>query len=154
MMPMSRLNFIVVANAIWLAQFAGEFLMLQAPDAVAWRERMAANLQIGCVGDTYYDAPLEQLYIFGLLWVLSAPLMSVIAWKFPHEWPSRLARPWWNRVTPALSAVTLLLALALLAWPLKGALAMPVTSVIVTEAARAVTLLMVALYYRAIVLSA
>jgi hypothetical protein len=154
MKTMPRLSFIVTANIVWLAQFAAIVLVVVMPDYVAWWKRHAPELQLGCFEDSFRYEPLDRLFTFGLLWLISAPLMSVIAWRVPERWPSRLSHLWWNSATPSRSTVTAAAVLAVMLWPVSGIINAPVTSTLLLEAARAIPLLGAALYYRAIALSA
>jgi hypothetical protein len=153
METLPRTQFVLVANLVWFAQFVAEFLVVLAPDAVAWRQRGANSLQVGCVGDTAAYVVLDRLYLLTLAWLLTAPLMTVIALRFPAIWPMRAAIPWWNNAAPSASLITLLIALALMAWPVSAALSTPVTSVILVETVRALPLLVIALFYRGVLLA-
>lgn len=153
METLTRTRFIIYANVVWFTQFLAEFLVVQAPDVVAWRERIAANFQVGCVGDTANYVALDRLYLLALAWVLTAPLMTVIALRYPPRWPEHMLTPLWNDAAPGASLVTMAAALALLLWPLGAAIATPVSSVILVETMRGSALFITALYYRGIVLA-
>ncbi len=154
MKTMSRLNFLVTANIVWLAQFAFTVAMVAMPDYVQWWRRQAPNLQLGCFEDTVRYDLLDRAFVFGLLWLLSAPLMNMLAWRIPECWPSRLTRFWWNPAAPSLSLLTAALILAVMAWPGGGLLSAPVASSLILEAGRAIFLFGAALFYRAVILSA
>ena len=74
--------------------------------------------------------------------------------RVPEQGLAVPARLWWNGTAPGLSFATALAALVLMLWPLAAMVNAPVTSMLVIEAARAVLLLGVLLYYRAVILSA
>jgi hypothetical protein len=154
MKTMSRTNFVVAANIVWLVLFAAEILAVLAPDYVAWWQSEGARLRRSCDEDTFRFDLLDRLYLFGLIWLCSTPVMSLLAWRIPEQWPDRLSRFWWNGAAPARSFATAAVALALLLWPLGAMLSAPVTSMLILEAVRAVLLLGVLLYYRAVILSA
>ncbi len=155
MRTLSRKGFAVWANVFWLAQFVIEFLAPLLRDYLVWRNLVfRPNLQIGCLRDSYFDSYTDRLYVLALLWLGSAPLMTVIAWKQPECWPQRLSHPLWDAMAPALSWAALMTALALAAWPITAAIRAPVSSTVFMEAARAVLIAIPALYYRAILLSA
>ncbi len=154
MKTMPRLSFIVTANIVWLGQFAAVIVMVLLPDYVEWWQREAPNLQLGCFEDSARYDPLDRAFVFGLLWLVSTPLMNIIAARFPERWPARLTCFWWNPAASPLSLATGALALAIMSWPLAGALNAPVTSSLILEGVRGVLLSGVALYYRAIMLSA
>jgi hypothetical protein len=151
MKTMSRISFLVTANVVWLALFTAEVLAVLAPDYVAW---WRPAFQQSCSEDAYRYDLSDRLFMFGLIWLITAPLMSLIAWRIPEHWPLQVSRIWWNAAAPALSVVTAAGAVALMLWPLTGVVYAPVTSKLVLEAARAVLLLGVVLYYRAVILSA
>ncbi len=151
MKTMSRTSFVVTANIVWLALFAAEVLAVLAPDYVAW---WRPSFQQSCHEDSYRYDPVDRLFVFGLIWLLTAPLMSLIALRVPQHWPLQISRIWWNGTTPALSFVTAAAAFTLMLWPLTGMLYAPVTSKLILETTRAVLLLGVVLYYRAVILSA
>ena len=154
MKSMGRTNFIVAANIVWLALFAAEILAVLAPDYMAWWQREGARTLRSCNEDTVrYNLP-DRMFLFGLIWLFSAPVMSLIALRIPEQWPDRLSRLWWNGTAPALSFATAMAALVFMLWPLTGMVNAPVASMFIIEAARAVLLLGVVLYYRAIILSA
>jgi hypothetical protein len=154
MKTLPRTPFLIYANLVWLAQFAAEFLVGFAPDAIAWRQRVTESLQVGCVGDTAAYDPTDRLFLFALMWIISAPLMTVIALRLPANWPDRMERPFWNNAAPAVSLLTLAVVLALLAWPIAAARSTPVTSVILTEIVRGLAIAAAAIYYRGILLRA
>ena len=155
MKTLSRKGFAVWANVFWLAQFVIELLAPLLRDYLNWRTFVfRPNLQIGCFRDSYFDSYTDRLYVLALLWLSSAPLMTVIAWKQPECWPQRLSRPLWDAQRPGLSWAALLAVLALAAWPISAAIRAPVASTVLMEAARAVLVAAAALYYRAILLSA
>jgi hypothetical protein len=154
MKAMSRTNFIVTANIVWLLLFAAQILAVLAPDYIAWWQHESARFQRSCNEDSFRYDLLDRLYLFGLLWLCSAPVMSLFALRIPEHWPGRLSQLWWNRTAPVRSFLTAAVALAITLWPLSGVLNAPVASMFVIEAARAVLLLGVLLYYRAVILSA
>jgi hypothetical protein len=154
MKSMRRTNFIVAANIVWLALFAAEILAVLAPDYMAWWQREGARPLRSCDEDTVRYNLTDRMFLFGLLWLLSAPVMSLFALRIPEQWPGRLSRLWWNLTAPARSFATAAAALVLMLWPLSGMLNAPVASMLAIEAARAVLLLGVLLYYRVVILSA
>ena len=155
MKTLSRKGFAVWANVFWLAQFVIELLAPLLRDYLVWRNLVfRPNLQIGCLRDSYFDSYTDRLYVLALLWLVSAPLMTVIAWKQPECWPQRLIHRLWDAQRPGLSWAALLAALALAVWPIAAAIRAPVNSTVFMEAARAVLIAIPALYYRAILLSA
>ncbi len=154
MKTISRTNFIVAANIVWFVLFAAEILAVLAPDYVAWWQAEGARMRRSCDEDTFRFDLLDRLYLFGLIWLFSAPVMSLLALRIPENWPDRLSRLWWNGAASVRSFVTAAAVLALLLWPLSAMLNAPVSSMFVLEGARAVLLLGVLLYYRAIILSA
>lgn len=154
MKAMHRTSFIVTANIVWLVLFAAAILAMLAPDYVEWWQHEGARFQRSCNEDSFRYNLLDRLFYFGLIWLSSAPLMSLFALRIPEEWPHRLSRPWWNGSAPARSFVTAVVALAFMLWPLSGMLSAPVASMLILEAVRAVLLLGVLLYYRAVILSA
>jgi hypothetical protein len=118
MKALSRTGFILWANAFWLAQSGIEILAPQLRSYLAWRGlAFKPGLQIGCFRDTYYDSLTDRAYLVGLLWLLSAPLMTAIAWKLPECWPQRIGYFWWSVPRAGLSLAASLAALALAAWP-------------------------------------
>lgn len=153
MKTISRTQFLIYANLVWGGQFVAEILSRHTPGAIAWQQRISENMQVGCVGDTAAYNPGDRLFLFALMWMISAPLMTVIALRMPAAWPERMEPLLWKGRAPGLSMFTLVGALALLAWPVAAAIATPVTSVILVEAARGLALLAVALYYRGVILS-
>ena len=155
MATLSRTAFIAWGNAFWLAQSAVEVLAPQLRSYFAWRGlAFKPELQIGCFRDSYYDSVADRLYVVGLLWLVSAPLMTAIAWKQPEDWPDAIRHFWWRRNAGGPSWASLLAVLALAAWPLIASLRAPVTSIMLMELARIALIVSPALYYRAIVLSA
>jgi cyd operon protein YbgT len=154
MKSMRRTNFIVAANIVWLALFAAEIFAVLAPDYMAWWQHVGARSLRSCDEDTVRYNLADRMFLFGLIWLFSAPVMSLIALRIPAQWPAQLSQLWWNRTAPARSFVTAAVALVLMLWPLIGMVNAPVASMFVIEAARAVLLLGVLLYYRAVVLSA
>ncbi len=155
MTALSRKGFIVWANAAWAAQSAIEVLAPQLRSYLAWRGlAFRPDLQIGCFRDSYYDSLTDRLYLVGSLWLLSAPLMTAIAWNLPESWPRRISQIWWSGPAGGLSLATLLAVLALAAWPLAAVLRAPVPSTMLLEAARALLIFVPALYFRAVLLSA
>lgn len=153
MKTLSRTQFLIYANLVWGAQFVSEFLLRLAPCAIAWQQRISENMQVGCVGDTAAYNSGDRLFLFALMWMASAPLMTMIALQVPTPWPERMVHPFWNARAPLLSLFTLAGVAILLARPVAAAIAAPVTTVILVEAARGLALLAVALYYRGLVLS-
>ncbi len=152
---LSRTAFLAWGNAFWLAQSAVEVWAPQLRAYLTWRSlAFKPELQIGCFRDSYYDSLSDRLYVVGLVWLLSAPLMTAIAWKLPESWPRTVAHFAWHRNAVALSWASLLAVLALAAWPLIAALRAPVTSIMLVELARAALTAIPALYYRAILVSA
>jgi hypothetical protein len=154
MKTMSRASFIMTANIVWLAQFVAEFLVVLAPDYAGWWRRQTPDLQLGCFEDTFRYDPVDRLFVLGLIWLLSMPLMNLCAWRFPDHWPVRLSCLWWNKVESTRSLVTAMVALVLLLWPVSSMLNTPAASTLILEGARTILLLGVLLYYRAIILSA
>ncbi len=154
MKSMRRTNFIVAANIVWLALFAAEILAVLAPDYMAWWQREGARSLRSCNEDTVRYNLSDRMFLFGIIWIFSAPAMSLFALRIPEQWPDRLSRLWWNGTAPGRSFLTAAVALAIMLWPLSGMLNAPVASMLVIEAARAVLLLGVLLYYRAVILSA
>jgi hypothetical protein len=155
MKAMPRAAFLIAGNACWLAQLAIEVFAPQLRDYLTWRRVVfKPELQIGCFRDSYYDSLPDRLYVVGLVWLLTAPLMTAIAWKLPREWPPAMQHLYWRSQAAALSWATLLAVAVLLAWPLIAAFRAPVISIGALEAARAVIITAPALYYRAILLSA
>ncbi len=155
MRALSRTAFIAWGNTFWLAQAAVEVLAPQLRSYLAWRGlAFKPDLQIGCFRDSYYDSLSDRLYVVGLLWLLSAPLMTAIAWKLPEDWPRTIRHFWGRTDAPGLSWPSLLAVLVLAAWPLIAALRAPVTSIMLMELARIALMAAPALYYRAILLSA
>jgi hypothetical protein len=153
MKTMRRGNFIVVANIVWFAFFAVEILAVLAPDYVAWWQREGTRLRRACDEDTYRYDLFDRLYLFGSLWLFSAPAMSLIASRIPGRWPELLSRLWWNGNASARSIATAVAAIALMLWPASSMLSAPVTSMLLLEAARTLLLLSVVLYYRAVLLN-
>jgi hypothetical protein len=155
MTAISRRTFILAANAIWFAQFAVEAVAPLIGDYLVWRQKsFMPDNRIGCFNDAYYDSLTERLYLLALLWIITTPLMNLIAWKHPRIWPPRLIRLWWHGESGALSTVTLLAALVLMIWPVSAAANAPVTSMLLMQSARGLMLLATLLYYRGILLSA
>jgi hypothetical protein len=155
MTALSRRVFIIAGNIVWLLQFAIEAVAPLIGDYLVWRQKsFMPDNRIGCFNDAYYDSLTERLYLLALLWIITAPLMNLIAWKHPRIWPPRLIRLWWHGESTALSATTLLAALAMMIWPVSAAANAPVTSMLLMQSARALMLLMTLLYYRGILLSA
>ena len=151
----SRTAFVAWGNAFWLAQSVAEVLAPQLRSYLAWRGlAFKPDLQIGCFRDSYFDSLSDRLYVVGLLWLLSAPLMTAIAWKQPERWPGTIRHVAWRGNAAGLSWASLLAVLALAAWPLIAAVRAPVTSIMLLELARIVLIAVPALYYRAILLSA
>jgi len=154
MKALSRTGFILWANAFWLAQSGIEILAPELRSYLAWRGlAFKPDLQIGCFRDSYYDSLTDRAYLVGLLWLLSAPLMTAIAWKLPECWPQRIRYFWWSVPRAGLSLAALLAALALAAWPAVAAIRAPVTSTMLMEATRILLIAAPAFYYRAILLS-
>jgi hypothetical protein len=154
MKSMGRTNFIVAANIVWLALFAAEIFAVLAPDYMAWWQHEGARSLRACNEDTVRYSLPDRMFLFGLIWLFSASVMSLFALRIPEQWPGRLSRLWWNGTAPARSFATAMAALVLMLWPLAGMVNAPVTSTFVIEAARAVLLLGVLFYYRAVILSA
>ena len=155
MKTVSRGVFLAVGNVCWLAQAGAEVFAPQLRGYLTWR-RLAfkPDLQIGCFRDSYYDSLSDRMYVVGLVWLLSAPLMTAVALKFPRVWPGTVGWLWWRRRQTGLSAATLLAALALVAWPFIAAMRAPVTDTLVLEIVRIALIVVPALYYRALLLSA
>lgn len=155
MKTISRATFLAIGNAFWLAQSAIEIFAPQLRAYLAWRNlAFKPDLQIGCFRDSYSDSLSDRFFVVGLVWLLSAPLMTAIALKLPQDWPHKILRLGWHREAAGLSLATLLAVLALAAWPLIAALRAPVTSVMLMEAGRIALIAVPALYYRAVFLSA
>ncbi len=155
MQALSRTAFLAWGNAFWLAQCAVEVWAPQLRTYLAWRGRLfRPDLQIGCFRDSYYDSLTDRLYVVGLVWLLSAPLMSAIAWKVPESWPRAVSHLAWRKNAALLSWMSLFAVLLLAAWPLIAASRAPVISIMLMELARAVLIVIPAFYYRAILLSA
>jgi hypothetical protein len=155
MKTLSRHAFILTANAVWFAQFAVEAVAPLIGDYLVWRQKsFMPDNRLGCFSDAYYDSLTERLFLLALLWIVTAPVMNLIAWKNPRIWPPRLIRFCWHRTAAALSWTTMLAALAVMVWPVSTAANAPVTSMLVMQTARALILLAALLYYRAILLSA
>jgi hypothetical protein len=154
MKAVSRTNFIVAANIVWLAVIAVGILEVLAPDYTAWWRHVGASSLRSCNEDSYRYDVFDRLFLFSLIWLFSAPVMSLVAWRIPGQWPARFSRPWWNRTVPVRSLATAVAVFAPMLWPLSGMLHAPVTSTLILEGVRAVLLLGVLLYYRAAVLSA
>lgn len=150
MRTISRTSFIVVANIVWLAMFMLDVGVVLAPDYVAWWRPSNVN---GCNIDTYRYDLTDRLFLFGTGWALSAPLMTLIALRLPDRWPHQLDHPWWNAESSSRSWSTAMAAGGLLLWPLTGMLTAPVASQAIIEAARALPLLAIVLYYRAALIS-
>ena len=120
----SRAAFVAWGNAFWLAQSVAEVLAPQLRSYLAWRGlAFKPDLQIGCFRDSYFDSLSDRLYVVGLLWLLSAPLMTAIAWKQPERWPGTIRHVAWRGDAAGLSWASLLAVLALAAWPLIAAAA-------------------------------
>jgi hypothetical protein len=155
MKALSRTAFLAWGNAFWLAQSAIEVWAPQLRAYLTWRSlAFKPELQIGCFRDSYYDSLSDRLYVVGLVWLLSAPLMTAIAWKLPENWPRTVSHFAWHRNAAALSWASLLAVLLLAAWPLIAALRAPVTSIMLMELTRAAFVAVPALYYRAIIIGA
>jgi hypothetical protein len=154
MKTLSRSSFIVAANIVWFAQFVVAFLLPLFSDYALWLSMQPNSNQIGCVGNTSAYVSSDRLYLLTLIWVLTAPLMTIIATKQPDVWPSRISRFWWNRDASGLSVITLAAAIVVLAWPLTAALNAPVISALWMDGGRAFALLAVVHYYRSVLLSA
>ncbi len=155
MQTLSRTAFLAWGNAFWLAQSAVEVWAPQLRTYLAWRSlAFKPNLQIGCFRDSYYDSLSDRLYVVGLVWLLSAPLMTAIAQQLPERWPQGMSHRTWRKNAALLSWTTLFAVLMLAAWPLIAALRAPVTSIVLMELARAALIVIPAFYYRAILLSA
>ena len=121
MKALSRTAFMAWGNAFWLAQSAVEVLAPQLRGYLAWRGlAFKPDLQIGCFRDSYYDNLSDRLYVVGLLWLLSAPLMTAIAWKLPEDWPRAIRHFWGRTDAPGLSWPSLLAVFVLAAWPYRG----------------------------------
>jgi hypothetical protein len=155
MRAVSRRTFLVIGNACWLAQSAIEVFAPQLRSFLTWRRvAFKPELQIGCFRDSYFDSLPDRLYVVGLVWLLTAPLMTAIAWKLPRDWPTAIRHPYWSPPAASLSWAALLGIAVLLSWPLVAALRAPVSSIAALEAVRAAIIAAPALYYRAILLSA
>lgn len=151
---LSRPQFMIAANAIWAGQFVIAFAIPEAPDYLFWRTNVyQPDYTIGCFEDAWHDSPADRLFMVGLLWILTTPLMNLIALRFPACWPVRTDRFWWDGAAPAKSALTLLLAVMAALWPLAAALSAPVPSGQALETIRTVMLLTALLYYRGVVLN-
>jgi len=146
MKTMRRSNFIVLANIVWFAFFAAEILAVLAPDYLAWWQSEGTRLRRACDEDTYRYDLFDRVYLFGSLWLFSAPVMSLIALRIPERWPDRLSRLWWNGNAPARSPATAIAAAALMLWPLSGILNAPVISTLLLEVARTLLLASAVLY--------
>jgi hypothetical protein len=153
MRAMRRSHFIILGNIVWFALFAAEIAAVLAPDYMAWWQREGVRLRRSCDEDTFRFDLLDRVYLFGSLWLFSAPAMSLAALRIPEHWPERLPRFWWNRSAPGLSAATAVAAFVLVLWPLASMANAPVTSMLLIEAARALLLLGAVLYYRAVLLN-
>lgn len=153
MKTVDRVTCIIVGNIVWLTLFIAAIAIVAAPDYVAWWQREGPNFQRGCDEDTFRYDVLDRLYIFGLIWLLSTPLMNLFAWRIPENWPHRLSHLWWNGRNFARSLATAVVSIAFMLWPLIGLVNAPVASTLLLEMARAILLLGVLLYYRAILLS-
>ena len=105
----SRTAFVAWGNAFWLAQSVAEVLAPQLRSYLAWRGlAFKPDLQIGCFRDSYFDSLSDRLYVVGLLWLLSAPLMTAIAWKQPECWPGTIRHVAWRGNAAGLSWASLL----------------------------------------------
>jgi hypothetical protein len=155
MKAVSRGIFLAVGNLCWFAQAGIEVLAPQLHSYLTWR-RLAfkPELQIGCFRDSYSDSLPDRIFVVGLVWLLSAPLMTAIALKLPRDWPPAMGWLCWRRQQTALSVATLLAVLAAVAWPLIAAARAPVADIQVLEMVRIALIAMPALYYRALLLSA
>lgn len=153
MKTVHRITFIVIANIVWFTLFAAAIAAVLAPDYVAWWRREGPNFQRSCDEDSFRYDVVDRLYIFGLIWLLSVPLMNLFAWRVPGHWPDQLSHLWWNGKQSGRSLATAVVASAFMSWPVMGILNAPVPSTLILETARAILLLGVLLYYRAIILS-
>jgi hypothetical protein len=151
MKTIGRTGFMAAANIAWLALFVAEVLAVLAPDYLAW---WRPTFMQSCHEDSYRYDITDRAFVFGLVWMLTAPLMTMIAMRVPGRWPAWLTRIWWKKDDPALSLLTAAAALVLMLWPLTGMLFAPVQSKFLLEAMRAVVLASVLVYYRAVILSA
>jgi hypothetical protein len=155
MKAVSRGVSLAAGNVCWFAQAGAGVVAPQLHGYLSWRSlAFKPDLQIGCFRDSYYGSLSGRTYVVGLVWLLSAPLMTAVALKLPRVWPATVGWLWWRRRQTALSAVTLLAALALVAWPLIAAMRAPVTDILVLELVRIALVAAPALYYRALLLSA
>lgn len=144
----------IAANVIWAGQFVIAFLIPEALDYQLWRTAVfQPDYRIGCFEDAYHDSPVDRLFILGLLWLVTTPLLNLIALRRPSRWPVSLERFWWSPSAPAKSALTLTLAAVAMLWPVTAALNAPVLSGQLLESARAMALLAALLYYRGAELS-
>jgi hypothetical protein len=151
---LSRLQFMIAANAVWAGQFFIAFLIPEAPDYQFWRKMVfRPDYEIGCFEDAYHDSWADRLFILGLLWLVTTPVMNLIALRRPVRWPVRLESFWWNGSAPVKSALTLALAVAGGLWPLVAAVNAPVLSGQALEGVRTVMLFAVLLYYRGVALN-
>jgi hypothetical protein len=154
MKTMSRTNFLIAANIVWFAQFLLEWLVVLAPDYTAWWQAQRPGLQLGCYEDAYRYDPAQRLFLYGLIWLLSTPLMTLAAWRLPAQWPAALSRLWWNGADPFVSAISAAGAILLIAWPLNAMVQAPVTSTLLIEGLRGMMLVTILHYYRGVWLSA
>jgi hypothetical protein len=152
---LSRANFIITANLAWAGQFVIAFLVPLMPDYQLWRrEIFRPDYQIGCFEDAYQDSSIERLYILGLVWLVTTPVMNLIACRSPAEWPGRIKYFWWNGAAQTRSWLTLILAAAVMLWPFSAGLNAPVAGAQLLEGARTLMLGAVLFYYRSVLLSA
>jgi hypothetical protein len=153
MKAMRRSHFIVLGNIVWFALFASEIAAVLAPDYISWWRNEGSRLRRSCDEDTFRFDLFDRIYLFGAIWLFSAPAMSIVALRVPERWPSQLSRFWWDRNAPGKSAATALAAAVLMLWPITGIRNAPVASMLLIEAGRLLALSCVALYYRAVLIS-
>lgn len=154
MKTMSRVQFLAMGNVVWLTQFAVEFVLPFFPDNVAWWQTQPPELRIGCYCDSYMSSPVDRLFILALYWLMFTPLMNVIAWRNPEQWPAKLSRLWWNEAEGARSWLTALAVFGVLLWPVTGLLNAHTLSTIALEGTRTLLLFGALAYYRAVTLNA
>lgn len=87
MKSMGRTNFIVAANIVWLALFAAEVFAVLAPDYMAWWQHEGARSLRACNEDTVRYSLPDRMFLFGLIWLFSASVMSLFALRIPEQWP-------------------------------------------------------------------
>ncbi|RZA08856.1 MAG: hypothetical protein EOP11_03570 [Proteobacteria bacterium] len=143
---------------LWLATWAYLCFIpsLESGSAsyLAWREAGCPKLNFPAISEIPFCSPPHQTMRSFLLWIFTAPFLGWALWRTPRVWPQRITNFWWNKERQLLSVGSLALFVAVVFSIIVGAVWAPYAAAAVSNWTALVPVTMLALWYRAVLLSA